>query len=117
MDLEALWSNQSCGLLDTTVTHMAAFRTVEIAAVKRQLLKLSGGKSLEVVAGGLAQIGQLGFLVKPIRRHSANLASKNKTVPTKASPVPVRHLIAPSACMEPMTPTKGEITPLSAQFN
>ena len=38
MDLEPFGRINPCGLLDTTVTHMAAFRTVEIDAVKRQLL-------------------------------------------------------------------------------
>ena len=38
MDLEPFGRINPCGLLDTTVTHMAAFRTVEIDAVKQQLL-------------------------------------------------------------------------------
>lgn len=39
MDLEPFGRINPCGLLDTTVTHMAAFRTVDIAVVKRQLLR------------------------------------------------------------------------------
>jgi lipoyl(octanoyl) transferase len=38
MDLEPFSRINPCGLLDTTVTHMAAFRTVDIDDVKRQLL-------------------------------------------------------------------------------
>ena len=38
MDLEPFGRINPCGLLDTMVTHMAAFRTVDIAVVKRQLL-------------------------------------------------------------------------------
>ncbi|NCF76972.1 MAG: lipoyl(octanoyl) transferase LipB [Proteobacteria bacterium] len=38
MDLEPFSRINPCGLLDTTVTHMAAFRAVEVGEVKRQLL-------------------------------------------------------------------------------
>lgn len=38
MDLEPFSRINPCGLLDTTVTHMAAFAAVEIGDVKRQLL-------------------------------------------------------------------------------
>ena len=38
MDLEPFSRINPCGLLDTTVTHMAAFAAVEIDDVKRQLL-------------------------------------------------------------------------------
>ena len=38
MDLEPFSRINPCGLLNTTVTHMAAFRAVEVGEVKRQLL-------------------------------------------------------------------------------
>ena len=62
------------------------------------------------------QVGQLGFRGSFMLCQSIERPSSNSTRPCRDLPAPVRTLIASSACMLPMMPVIGAITPLSEQL-